>query len=164
MRPVAACMHGWTGGGAGSLRPTICYEILCGVHRCSVSSTDGYECIHTIPYTCCVPWAAFSSTIQRVRTSSNEISANCRTIRNSRFGAIRNSARLWHGIWLCSSFKPMGGYGHALSHIGIGFGGLGELQGPSGGCLDAGQCRKRGEMLPLLKVCPLFGRRIPVRE
>ena len=127
---------------------TLCCEIRSGVHRCSVSSTDGYECIHTMPYTCCVPWAAFSSTIQRVRTSSNEISPNCRTIRNSRFGAIRNSARLWHGIWLCSSFKPMGGYGHALSHIGIGFGGLGELQGPSGGCLDAGQCRKRGEMLP----------------
>ena len=66
--------------------------------------------------------------------------ANCSAIRNSQFGAIRISARLWHDIWLCSSFKPMGGYGHALAHIGIGFVGLGEHQGPSGGCLDAGQC------------------------
>ena len=32
--------------------PTVSYEIRCGTHRCSVSFTDGYECIHTIPYGC----------------------------------------------------------------------------------------------------------------
>ena len=34
-------------GCSGAVYPTISYEIRCGTHRCSVSSTDGYECIHT---------------------------------------------------------------------------------------------------------------------
>jgi len=83
--------------------------------------------------------------------------ANCSAIRNSQFGAIRISAILWHNIWLCSSFKPMGGYGHALAHIGIGFGGLGEHQGPSGGCLDAGQCPICARSAVRIAVCVRYG-------
>ena len=55
-----------------------------------MSSTDGYECIHTIPYGCCNSWAAISFIIQRVRTSSIEISRIAlqfavRRSRNSQF-------------------------------------------------------------------------------
>ena len=52
----------------------ISYEIRCGTHRCGVSSTDGYECIHTIPYDGCDSHTVIFPPSERARISFVEIS------------------------------------------------------------------------------------------
>ena len=113
-----------------------------------MSSAEGGEGVHTIHYTCCVPWAAICSTIQRVRTSSIEIRSNCAAIRISHFAANcelrdrRDSCRVFDFYNWCT---PRGGYAHTLVHIGAGFSDLGELRRPHDRCLDTGRRRKRRE-------------------
>ena len=56
------------------LRPTVSYEMRCGTHRCGVSSTDGYDCIHTIPYDGCDSHTVIFPPSERARISFVEIS------------------------------------------------------------------------------------------
>ena len=68
------------------IRPTLSYEIRCGTHRCGVSSTHGYECIHTIPYDGCNLHTVIYPPSERARISFVEITRNAAqfAIRNSR--------------------------------------------------------------------------------
>ena len=73
---------------------TLCYEIRCGTHRCGVSSTHGYECIHTIPYDGCNSHTVIYPPSERARISFVEITRNAaqfaiRNSRNSQFGEMQ---------------------------------------------------------------------------
>jgi hypothetical protein len=79
---------------AQKIPPTLSYEIRCGTHRCGVSSTHGYECIHTIPYDGCNSHTVIYPPSERARISFVEITRNAaqfaiRNSRNSQFGEMQ---------------------------------------------------------------------------
>ena len=103
-----------------ALPPTLSYEIRCGTHRCGVSSTHGYECIHTIPYDGCNLHTVIVIRPLSVRTYLvRRDYAKCSAIRNWAIRAIRNSAKCSGNLAGKCPLKLLFGWSKAMGPVPI---------------------------------------------